>query len=58
MSGAMRESNHKKDKLSCVSYEDKLSGNYLDNFNEEGIFYCPISVHCQNTIMISWRHRG
>lgn len=30
-----------KDKLSCVSYEDKLSGNYLDNFNEEGIFYCP-----------------
>lgn len=28
------------DVLSHVSYERDLGGNYLDNFNENGIFYC------------------
>lgn len=30
-----------KDALQRVSYEEDLNGNYLDNFDENGIFYCP-----------------
>lgn len=26
--------------LGCISYEKDLGGNYLDNFDENGIFYC------------------
>lgn len=29
------------DSLQNVSYERDLGGNYMDNFNAEGIFYCP-----------------
>lgn len=28
-------------KLQNISYKDDLDGNYQDNFNENGIFYCP-----------------
>lgn len=29
-----------KENLQCVSYKEDLGGNYLDNFDNEGIFYC------------------
>lgn len=29
-----------REKLQHMSYEDDLGGDYLENFNEEGVFYC------------------
>lgn len=45
------------DNLKHVSYEADLGGNYVANFNEDGIFYCRDILELPRKQKISWNPR-